>query len=54
MTCDGDCGENFGVDTRSRTGWEQRKAAKLNGWVYSGGKDYCPNCKKKKTKTKLK
>jgi hypothetical protein len=47
ITCDV-CGENFGVDTRQRKGGEQRANAKNNGWLYSGNKDYCPNCRPKR------
>lgn len=45
LQCDS-CGDTFGVDNRSDTGKEHRKNAKGNGWVYSGGKDYCNYCKK--------
>lgn len=47
IQCD-DCGNTFGVDFRSLTGYNQRKKALKNGWKYSGGKDYCPNCITKK------
>jgi len=48
LICDGGCGFNFGVDNRSRNSSEQRKAASLNGWIYSGNKDLCPNCRPKR------
>lgn len=41
------CGQNFGVDNRERNVMEQREAAKRNGWIYSGNKDYCPGCRAK-------
>lgn len=47
ITCDV-CSENFGVDTRNLTGYQQRAAAKDNGWLYSGNKDYCPDCRPKR------
>jgi len=45
LICDGGCGNNYGVDTRNYTSKQQREAAKRNGWVTVGRKDYCPECK---------
>jgi len=42
------CHVNFGVDMRHLNGYEQRGNAKINGWVYSGNKDYCPSCRAKR------
>lgn len=42
------CGNSHGVDNRHLNVMEQRKSAKDHGWRYSGGIDYCPNCKKRK------
>ena len=39
------CGENFGVDNRHLSRTEQRESASNNDWIYSGNKDYCPNCR---------
>jgi len=47
LVCDGNCGENFGIDFRSLTANEHRKIAKENGWICKNGKDYCPVCAKK-------
>lgn len=49
LICDGTwaaagCGTNFGVDFRGRTTAQQRSAAKIEGWTFSKGKDYCPYC----------
>jgi len=41
------CFKNFGVDNRSRNAQEQRDAAKEEDWMYSGNKDYCPDCRAK-------
>lgn len=41
------CSLVFGSDTKSRNAEQQRNAAKNNGWVYSGNKDYCPGCRAK-------
>lgn len=41
------CKETFGVDNRYRNAAEQRAAAKINDWQYSGNKDYCKNCRAK-------
>ena len=53
LLCDGDggrCGRTFGVDNRNDTATMHRKSAKLNGWRYSAGLDYCDQCKKRKPK----
>lgn len=43
--CDGECGENFGLDSRGlRTINEQRQEAREQGWKRKNGKDYCPEC----------
>jgi len=44
LICDGagHCAESFGVYEGERTAKEHRKAAKLNGWTYRNGRDYCP------------
>lgn len=42
------CHDNFGVDARHLNGGRQRASAKLNGWLYSGNKDYCPHCRAKR------
>jgi len=39
------CHETFGVDNRSNNVTQQRRSAKDNDWLYSGNKDYCPNCR---------
>lgn len=44
------CYQNFGVDYRNRSGKQQRKAARNEGWVFSGGKDKCDICKTGKVK----
>jgi len=47
LICDGEAcaeGEPFGVDVKRSTAREQRAAAAYSGWVYSQGKDYCPEC----------
>ncbi len=44
IVCD-TCGENHGTDCRNNTSVsKQRKSAKLNGWRFYKGKDYCPSC----------
>lgn len=51
LMCDGDggkCGRTFGVDSRNYNASQHRVDAKINGWRYSGGFDYCPDCKKRK------
>lgn len=53
LLCDGDngrCGRTFGVDNRNANATQHRKDAKINGWTYSGGLDYCDQCKKRKPK----
>lgn len=47
ISCDGNCGKNFGVDQRSNNGMEQRYHAKRNGWAYVNGEEYCHECYKK-------
>lgn len=47
------CGDSFGVDSRNNTGTKQRTTAKSNGWIYSGNKDYCPNCRAKNKDGKI-
>lgn len=42
------CNKNFGVDNRYLNGTQQRESAKAHGWVYSGNKDYCPDCRAKR------
>lgn len=42
------CRENFGVDNRQLNGSQQRASARANGWLYSGNKDYCPECRAKR------
>jgi hypothetical protein len=42
------CCENFGIDMRHLNGSQQRASAKVNGWLYSGNKDYCPSCRAKR------
>lgn len=39
------CNDTFGVDNRFLNTAQQRESAKQNGWIYSGGKDYCPSCR---------
>lgn len=34
-------------DARSRSAKEQRAGYGLDGWVFRGGKDYCPDCAKR-------
>lgn len=41
------CYKTFGVDNRHRNAQQQRDAAKLEDWMYSGNKDYCPSCRAK-------
>lgn len=41
------CDNSFGVDTRNQSVREQRRDAKLNGWKFVKGKDYCPECIRK-------
>lgn len=45
LICDG-CGENYGVDCRSDSIREHRRAAKSEGWIYKvrSGEDFCPKC----------
>lgn len=53
IICDGHgCGNNFGVDDRQRTGAQQRREMKFNGWKHINGKDYCPSCVAEREKTK--
>jgi hypothetical protein len=52
IICDG-CGDTFGVDLSTSTGTQLRIYAKHNDWVYSGNKDYCPECRKSKMKQPL-
>lgn len=40
VKCDG-CGE---TGFASLTSKQARREARENGWVFSSGKDYCPNC----------
>jgi len=47
VMCDS-CGNNFGIDNRQRNGTQQRNAAKQHGWIYSGNKDLCNNCRPKR------
>lgn len=51
LICDGDkCdGNRYGVDSRNHTAKHQRQAAKLNGWKFIKGKDYCNQCAPKPT-----
>lgn len=44
------CYQNFGVDNRNASGKEQRKNARNEGWIFSGGKDKCDVCKTGKVK----
>lgn len=44
IICDS-CGNDFGIDMRHLKGFLQRKSAKLQGWIYSGNKDLCPDCR---------
>jgi len=50
IICDGHCGTNFGLDNRGATKSEQIRNAKSQGWIFSKGKSFCPECKSKKTK----
>jgi|GEM_PF-6411148 len=53
LLCDGNngrCGRTFGVDNRNANATQHRIDAKANGWTYSGGLDYCDQCKKRKPK----
>ena len=43
LVCD-ECGETYGVDTRQWPGKIHRAHARGEGWHYSRGKDYCPEC----------
>jgi hypothetical protein len=40
------CGESYGVDDRSACSAVRtiRSDAKRNGWIFYGGRDYCPSC----------
>lgn len=49
IICDGNCGTNFGVDNRNMNGAYHRGKAKMNGWKYVNGKDFCPECWNNKT-----
>lgn len=47
------CHESFGIDNRQLNGSQQRQSADENGWIYSGNKDYCPNCRAKNKDGKI-
>lgn len=55
LYCDGDPGEcpfngqPFSTDSQSLA-YVQRQQARREGWAYSDGKDYCPDCRKRKPK----
>ncbi len=43
--CD-ECGETYASgDMKQMTAKEQRDEYKVDGWKYSKGKDYCPECR---------
>lgn len=48
------CCKIFGAESNHLTGMQQRASARVKGWVYSGGKDYCPVCIPSKNKTEPK
>lgn len=48
ISCDGgvECpyGSLYGVDTPESSAKQHRAKFAAAGWVYRGGKDYCPDC----------
>lgn len=53
LLCDGKggaCGRTYGVDDRNSNASQHRRDAKEDGWIYSGGKDFCNECKPRKPK----
>lgn len=53
LICDGDgCGVTYGVDCRDYTAAKHRENAKSEGWIHSGGKDYCEGCAAKRRRYK--
>lgn len=48
LSCDGNCGLNYGVDNRTRSSKQLRKDATKDGWWFIKGKDYCGNCRQRK------
>lgn len=45
IICD-KCSAPYGMDKRHLKAPHQRRRSKVEGWVYSNNKDYCPACKK--------
>ncbi len=39
------CGKKFGEDQNKMTATAQRGDARKIGWIYSGNKDRCPDCR---------
>lgn len=48
LMCDGNCGNNFGVDIRHETNTtaKLRRNARGHGWLFKAGEDFCPDCRK--------
>lgn len=48
LLCD-TCNKSYGENHKYRNAQEQRDEAGSEGWIYSGNKDYCENCRPKKS-----
>lgn len=48
IICDNaECFEIYGLRDNSKSVSQQRESARMAGWVYSSGKDLCPECRPK-------